>query len=117
MLLHVADFGFLREKVKQIFDLEHVILSNDRQRLLYFDLLLTGGGASGLVSEQMFCNFHPKLLSGLATSWLVSVVARHVCVTDFQCLFYSFGVQIEDTIENNLRLLDHNHSIFIANAS
>ena len=111
VLLHVTDFGLLREEVEQILDLEHVVLSNDRQRLLHFDLLLTGGGASRLVPEQMLCDLHPKLLPGLATCRLVSVVACHVRITDLQCLLDRLGVQVEDAVENDLGFLDHNHPI------
>ena len=42
MVFHVTDFGFLREKIEEIFDLEHVVLTNNRQSFLNLHLLIAG---------------------------------------------------------------------------
>lgn len=39
MFLHVFDFSLLREEIEQVFYFEHVVLSNDDESLLHFDLL------------------------------------------------------------------------------
>ena len=41
MLLHITHFGLLWEQVKQVFNLQNVVLPNDCQGLLNFDLLLS----------------------------------------------------------------------------
>ena len=44
MLLHITHFGLLWEQIKQVFNFQHVVLPNDCQGLLNFDLLLSGCG-------------------------------------------------------------------------
>ena len=44
MLLHITHFGLLWEQVKQVFNLQNVVLPNDCQGLLNFDLLLSSCG-------------------------------------------------------------------------
>ena len=40
MVFHVTDFGFLREKIEEILDLEHVVLTNNCQSFLNLHLLI-----------------------------------------------------------------------------
>ena len=112
MLLHVFDFSLLREEIEQVFDFENIVLSNDDESLLHFDLLTLG--VWNLRSEQMLGNLHPKLFARLATSWLVSIVASHVSVIDLESFLDSFRVQVQDSVENDLRLLDHHDMVSLS---
>ena len=55
---------------------------------------------------------HPELLAGLATGWLVSVVTSHVSVIDLERLLDSLGVEVENTVKNDLCLLYVVYSFF-----
>ena len=112
MLLHVAYFGLLGEEVQQVFDLEHIVFSDDRKRLLHLGVgRLACRGSSSFVPKEVLGDFHPQLLACLATCGLVCVVTRHIRVTDLEGLFDSLRVQVEDTVEYNLGLFDHDHAI------
>lgn len=112
MFLHVFDFSLLREEIEQVFDFEHIVLSNDDESLLHFDLLTLG--VWNLRSEQMLGNLHPKLFARLATCWLVSIVASHVSVIDLESFLDSFRVQVQDSVENDLRLLNHHDMVSLS---
>ena len=80
VLLHVLNFGLLGEKIKQVFYFEHIVLSDNSQCFLNFNLLTLRIG--NLRFEQMLGNLHPKLFASLTTDWLIGVITSHVCIVD-----------------------------------
>ena len=61
----------------------------------------------------MLCNLHPKLFAGFSVGRLVGVVASHVSIFNVQGQFHGLRVKIENAVEDNLRLLDHNYVVSV----
>ena len=105
VLLHIAHLSFLREQVKQVFNFQNVVLSDNSQRLLYLDLLACS--IWHLRPKEMLSDFHPELLASLGALRLVSIVSRHVCIVNLQGFLDSLRVGVHHTVEDDLGLFDH----------
>lgn len=53
----------------------------------------------------MLRNLHPELLPRLATGGLVCIIASHVRIVDLERLLHRLRVQVENTVQDDLRFL------------
>lgn len=105
VLLHVTHFSLLRKQVKQVFNFEDVVLTDDSECLLHFDLLARR--VRHFRPEKVLCDLHPELLTSLATRRFVGIVACHIRIIDLKSFLDGFGVQVQDAVQDDLRLLNH----------